>query len=191
MQPVSPRVVELLNEALGKFCLVVPVPGVNDQFDLVVTDPDPAQTSRLANYLGKNAEELLKEREIHGTVKILKPAERPEKPWMEDDVPAANATTPGEAIKTILKAAQERNARVFQNGISRSLKAKIKGEGERSDQFGDFGKCTFISATTLDKTNAEVVVEGNDGSQRRFTFWMILEDGEWKLNELGSKPSKE
>lgn len=82
----------LLNEALGKFCTVLPVPGVKDQFDLVVTDPDPAQTSRFANYLGQNAEELLKEREIQGTVKILKPAERPEKPLTGEDTP-----TPGKS----------------------------------------------------------------------------------------------
>jgi hypothetical protein len=77
----------LLNEALGKFCTVVPVPDVEGQFDLVVTDPDPAQTSRLANYLGEKAEELLKEREVHGTVKIIKPAERPEKPIHADEGP--------------------------------------------------------------------------------------------------------
>ena len=79
----------LLNEALGKFCTVVPVPDVEGQFDLVVTDPDPAQTSRLANYLGEKAEELLKEREVHGTVKIIKPAERPEKPIHADEGPAS------------------------------------------------------------------------------------------------------
>ncbi len=79
----------LLNEALGKFCTVVPVPDVEGQFDLVVTDPDPAQTSRLANSLGKDAEELLKEREVHGTVKIIKPAERPEKPIHADEGPAS------------------------------------------------------------------------------------------------------
>ena len=81
----------LLNEALGKFCTVVPVSGVEHQFDLVVTDPDPAQTSRLANYLGQNAEGLLKEREVHGTVRIIKPAERPEKPCLGEEEPAPTA----------------------------------------------------------------------------------------------------
>ena len=91
-------------------------------------------------------------------------------------------------MKTILKAAEERNARVFQNGFSKSLKATIQGEVERLDQFGDFAQTTFLSSKTLNATDAEVVVEANDGSRRRFTFRMILEDGEWKLNELGSKP---
>ena len=92
------------------------------------------------------------------------------------------------AMKTILKAAEERNARVFQNGFSKSLKATIQGEVERLDQFGDFAQTTFLSSKTLDASNAEVVVEANDGSRRRFTFRMILEGGEWKLNELESKP---
>jgi hypothetical protein len=178
----------LLNKAMGKFCTVVPVPGVEDQFDLVVTDPDPAQTSRLANSLGKDAEELLKEREVHGTVKIIRPAERPEKPWMVEGATAAKPTSPEQAINTILKAAEERNARVFQNGFSKSFKAKAEERGESLDQFGDFARTTFLSSKTLDATNAEVVVESNESSRRRFTFWMILEDGEWKLNELGSKP---
>jgi capsular polysaccharide biosynthesis protein len=64
---------------------------VEHQFDLVVTDPDPAQTSRFANHLGQNAEELLKEREVHGTVRIIKPAERPEKPWLGEEEPAPTA----------------------------------------------------------------------------------------------------
>jgi hypothetical protein len=92
------------------------------------------------------------------------------------------------AMKTILQGARERNARVFQNGFSKSLKETIKGEEESLDQFGDFAHTTFLSSKTLDATNVEVVVEANDGSRRRFTFRMILEDGEWKLNELGSKP---
>ncbi|MEO5712799.1 MAG: serine/threonine-protein kinase [Luteolibacter sp.] len=75
----------LLHEVLDKFCNVTPVSGAAGQFDLVVTDPDPAQTSKFANYLGEKAQELLKEHEVHGTVKIIKRAERPEKPWMAED----------------------------------------------------------------------------------------------------------
>lgn len=100
-------------------------------------------------------------------------------------------STPKNSIESMIEAARERNARVLQNGISRSSKAALKQEGQSLDNFGDFGQSNFVSANKLDATNAEVVVEANDGSQRRCTFWMILEDGEWKLNELGSKPSKE
>ncbi|MES2657131.1 MAG: protein kinase [Verrucomicrobiota bacterium] len=101
----------------------------------------------------------------------------------EDDVPQVQ-----EAMSAIIQAARERNARVFQNGFSKSFKETLKKEGESLDNFGDFGQSRFISANKLDATNAEVVVEANDGSQRRFTFRMVLEEGAWKLNELGSKP---
>ena len=96
--------------------------------------------------------------------------------------------TPAAAIKALLKAARERNARVFQSGFSNSFKASLKEHGEDLEDFGDFGNCTFISANKLDDAGAEVVVEANDGSKRRFTFPMILEDNEWKLNGVGSKP---
>jgi biopolymer transport protein ExbD len=96
--------------------------------------------------------------------------------------------TPAAAIKALLQAARERNARVFQNGFSKSFKASLKEHGEDLEDFGDFGNCTFISANKLDDTSAEVVVEASDGSKRRFTFPVILEDNEWKLNGVGSKP---
>ena len=108
-----------------------------------------------------------------------------------EPLPGYDFTSPRTAMESTISAARDRNARVFRRGFSKSFKAKAEEDGESLDQFGDFGKCTVISGRTLDKTNAEVVVEANDGSHRRFTFWMILEDGEWKLNELGSKPSKE
>ena len=91
-------------------------------------------------------------------------------------------------MKEILNAAQERNVRVFQNGLSKSFRASLNKNGEKAENFGDFGRCTFVSAKQLDSANAEVVVEANDGSGRRFTFLMVSEDGEWKLNDVGSKP---
>ncbi len=96
--------------------------------------------------------------------------------------------TPSEAMDAILKAARERNSRVFQNGFSKSFSASLNEHGHGLEDFGDFGKCTLISATNLDDTSAEVVVEASDGSKRRFTFPMILEDNEWKLNGVGFKP---
>ena len=96
--------------------------------------------------------------------------------------------TPAEAIDAILKAARERNARVFQKGFSNSFRASLNEHDDGLEDFGDFGNCTFISATNLGSTSAEVVVEASDGSKRRFTFPMILEDNEWKLNGLGPKP---
>jgi hypothetical protein len=118
------------------------------------------------------------------------PRIQPEKPQPDQDMPVSSANTPAEVTKSIIKGARERNSRIFQNGLSKSFKAELSNEGPNSDPFGDFGRCVFISANTLDKTHAEVVVEANDGSGRRFTFRMILEDGGWKLNELGSKAPK-
>jgi serine/threonine protein kinase len=94
---------------------------------------------------------------------------------------------PADAMRTLLKAARERNARVYQNGFSKSFKASLKEHGEDLGNFGDFGNCTFISANQLDATNAEVVVEAIDGSKRRFTFPMIQEDGEWRLNGVAPR----
>jgi serine/threonine protein kinase len=104
-----------------------------------------------------------------------------------DPMDEQSRNTPAAAIKALLKAARERNARVFQNGFSKPFKASLREHGEDLEDFGDFGNCTFISANILDDTSAEVVVEANDGSKRRFTFPMILEDSEWKLNGVGSK----
>lgn len=99
-----------------------------------------------------------------------------------------SAKSPEEALKEILVAAKERNARMFENGFSSFYKSNLKQEGGNLDQFGDFDQVSFITARQLDLFNAEVVVEATDGSKRRLTFWMILEDGDWKLNALGSKP---
>ena len=101
---------------------------------------------------------------------------------------AGQAPTPGDAMKAILEAARNKNLRIFKDGFSKSFKAGLADEGERMENFGDFEKTSFVSASTLDSTNAEVVVEAGDGSNRRFTFWMVLEDGAWKLNALGAKP---
>jgi len=95
--------------------------------------------------------------------------------------------TPAEAMEAILKAARERNARVFQNGFSKSFRASLNEQGHELDDFGDFGNCTFISSNNVDDQRAEVVVEASDGSKRRFTFPMILEDKEWKLHGVGSQ----
>jgi serine/threonine protein kinase len=103
-------------------------------------------------------------------------------------LPGYDFTSPRSAMESLIKAARERNARVFQNGFSKSFKAKVEEHGDSLDQFGDFGKCAVISSKATDKANAEVVIEASDGSLRRFTFRMILEDGEWKLNEFGWKP---
>ena len=95
---------------------------------------------------------------------------------------------PGNAMKGILEAAKNNNLRVFQAGFSKAFKDSLAKESETLDDFGDFGNIAFVSASMLDATNAEVVIEANDGSKRRFTFWMVLEDGDWKLNELNAKP---
>ena len=94
--------------------------------------------------------------------------------------------TPGRAMLEIIKAARERNGRLFQAGMSRSLKEMLSKEGaDPSRHFGDFGSIRFIEERTVNDTTAEVVVEATDGTQRRFTFTMALEDGAWKLTEIG------
>lgn len=100
---------------------------------------------------------------------------------------AAAPRNAGDAMRLILTAARERNARAFQNGFSRSFMDSLREHGESPDNFGDFAKCKFIEAFPLDALNAEVVIEADDGSKRRFTFPMILEDAEWKLNGAGTK----
>ena len=108
---------------------------------------------------------------------------------MEDTDQANDENAPvGDAMKAILEAARNKNARVFKAGFSKSAKESMAKDGENLENFGDFGNITFVSASTLDTTNAEVVVEANDGSRRRFTFWMVLENGAWKLNALNAKP---
>jgi serine/threonine protein kinase/predicted small lipoprotein YifL len=93
---------------------------------------------------------------------------------------------PAQAMQEIIKAARERNGRLFQAGLSRSLKETLNKEGtDPSRHFGDFGSVRFVEETTVSETTAEVVVEATDGSKRRFTFKMVLEDGAWKLEDLG------
>jgi hypothetical protein len=41
----------------------------------------------------------------------------------------------------------------------------------------------FVKERNVDGTTSEIVVETSDGSARKFTFRMILEDGGWKLTE--------
>ena len=117
----------------------------------------------------------------------------PEKPEA-DEAPRNSTKDPehesaavGEAMKQILEAARNRNAAVFQKGFSKSFQAELKAHGD-SLNFGDFGQCSFVSATTPEAGHAEAVVEANDGSKRRFTFRMVFEDGEWKLDGLGTRP---
>jgi serine/threonine protein kinase/biopolymer transport protein ExbD len=104
----------------------------------------------------------------------------------ERNTPAASPPTPGKLMQDILKAARERNGRVFQSGLSRSLKETLTEEGtDPSRHFGDFDRVRLADETILNETTAEVVVEATDGSKRRFTFKMIVEDGAWKLDDLG------
>jgi hypothetical protein len=98
----------------------------------------------------------------------------------------ATGATAEEAMQQIIKAASERNSRLFQAGLSRSLKEMLNKEGsDPSKKFGDFASIRVVEATAVDNANADVVVEATDGTKRRFTFRMILEDGVWKLTEIG------
>jgi len=95
-------------------------------------------------------------------------------------------SAPAEAMQEIIKAASERNSRVFLAGLSRALKETLNKEGSApSKNFGDFASIRVVAATGTDNSNADVVVEATDGTKRRFTFRMILEDGAWKLTDIG------
>jgi serine/threonine protein kinase len=90
------------------------------------------------------------------------------------------------AVEELLSAARERNSHVFQSRLSRSFKELLRMRKEDSGKdFGDFGRVQFLESKQLDDRTAEVVVEATDGSKRRVTFRMILEDGMWKLTEDG------
>ncbi|MFC7335622.1 protein kinase [Haloferula chungangensis] len=93
----------------------------------------------------------------------------------------------GEAMEALIEAARHKNLRVFQGSFSKVFKKSLAKKGESLDNFGDFGNISVVSASLPDASNAEVLVEANDGSKRRFTFWMVLEDGAWKLNALHAK----
>lgn len=93
--------------------------------------------------------------------------------------------SPGQAMRTVLKAAKDRNSRVFRSGRSQPFLDEIDKRNNGATTFGDFDNVKFISATQIDDKTAEVVAEAEDESKRRFTFKMTLEDGRWKLNPGG------
>ncbi|MEZ5325955.1 MAG: protein kinase [Verrucomicrobiales bacterium] len=101
-------------------------------------------------------------------------------------------TRAAKAIKEFLKAARERNTRIFQSRMSQSFMTKFLEEcgkhgQDPSKSFGDFPLCQFVELNMVDNETAEAVIEGTatDGKQRKITLRLILEDGDWKVTEHG------
>lgn len=99
---------------------------------------------------------------------------------------ASRTNSPKAAIEEFLTAARNRNGRVFENRLSESFKEEARKEGrDPSKTFGDFGSVRLVELQMVDDATAEVVLEATDGSKRRVTLRMILEDGTWKVTEHG------
>jgi serine/threonine protein kinase len=86
-------------------------------------------------------------------------------------------------MEEILRAARARDKSAMKERWSRSLIAVADDDGELPWAFGQLDRMRFVKARNVDGTTSEIVVETSDGSARKFTFRMILEDGGWKLTE--------
>ena len=102
--------------------------------------------------------------------------------------PKALGATPEEAMQAILKAARERDKQALRAGCSRSLQAIADDETHQlSEEFKSLRRLNFVRARTLNETTAEVILRSTDdeGKEREIPFQMIMEDGAWKLTEVG------
>ena len=168
------------------------IPGAEGEFFVWSEDPDADKALRgakqLIGRLGTYANQ--------SSFQILQEPVKPTTPWTGEGHPldrlempgekAASKESPPNAMKELLLAARNHNGRIFQNRLSDSFKEMLrKRKEDPGKNFGDFGSVEFVEAKRVDDRTAEVVVEATDGSKRRVTFRMILEDGMWKLTEDG------
>jgi hypothetical protein len=104
------------------------------------------------------------------------------KPTDED---RAEPGSPQEAIEALFKAARENDKKALRSGCSRSVVAIADQDGRLPASFNDLARVRFLREKVHDEKTVEVSVETTDGSSRRCAYWLIQEDGKWKLTEHG------
>ena len=105
--------------------------------------------------------------------------------WQIDTMVPVLVDGPRVAMEEIFRAAKERDKAALKARSSRSLIAIADDDGKLPRAFNELDHLSFLSAKRVDDAAADVVVETTDGTNRRFTFRMILEGGKWKLTEHG------
>lgn len=101
-------------------------------------------------------------------------------PKRGDDGPFSISASPAAVMRSLIEAAKNGNLKDIRKGLSSSFLAEWPGEST-----GYLGDVRFVEVTELSDEKADVVVEPTDGSKRRLTLVMVLEDGRWKLSGDG------
>jgi len=99
--------------------------------------------------------------------------------------PFSQSMSPAFALRELLEAAKNGDAKTFRARLSEALRAEIKAEEGGRPNFGDFGKVKFVEVSELRDEEAKILVETIDRPKRKLTFTMIQEDGQWKLSKNG------
>jgi predicted Ser/Thr protein kinase len=98
------------------------------------------------------------------------------------------------AMNEVLEAARNQNSRVFENHLSQSLKEKMNYNPKLNESlaheslmwhFGVFKTLRLIEVKMVDSMTAEVVLSRTALDKQRFTVQIVLENGFWKMTDLG------
>ena len=174
--------------------------GVSTQLITQISKGGVDVTGAMRKWLGLSVRNVIRENKSGAGVRLVDEKTKDEfyaelikfnDAWFIDSlepvpITAADVNAPELAMEELLHAAARRDHGAMRARFSQSLNAKADEDGALPWAFEQLDRMRFVEAKRTGEDAAEVVVvETTDGSKRRFTFRMVLEDGAWKLTEHG------